>query len=276
MRYIEKDLIFYEIMKYPVPAQSDFFVLWKKIDTKDTYDNKKFSREKEGQYLQNYIEKIKKYSKLYKSIPFVSEIFLCNSISFNALKQDSDIDIFIVAKEKSIWRARFFSMLYFTFLWLKRSLSNKKEKFCLSFYITQDNKNLYPIILKDKVDIYLAYWLAHLVPLYQERLDSWSMYKNNPWFKSYLPNHPEKYCINLWIKTVHGSTKSKEILEKIFGWAFWLLVEKLVKTLRKPILKKKTKALWDKAKRIVISDKMLKFHDDKREEVAQLHEYFIK
>ena len=31
---------------------------------------------------------------MYQSLPFVKEIFLCNSISFNALKRDSDIDLF--------------------------------------------------------------------------------------------------------------------------------------------------------------------------------------
>lgn len=276
MKYIEKDLIFYEIMKYPVPIQSDFFVLWKELKEKNSYDNQKFSRKDKNPYLDSYIQKIEKYEKLYKSIPFISEIFLCNSISFNALKSDSDIDIFIITKKNSIWRARFFSVLYFSFLWLKRSLTNKKGKFCLTFYITENHKNLYPIILKDKADIYLAYRLAHLVPLYQETKENNSLYKENPRFKSYLPNHPQRHCIDLWCKTYYWTTKSKIIIEKIFWGFFGIIVEKIISSIWRPILKNKVKKLWNKWKRIVINNNMLKFHDDKRDEISSLHNYFIK
>ncbi|MDR0650197.1 MAG: hypothetical protein LBG59_02025 [Candidatus Peribacteria bacterium] len=48
--------------------------------------------------MDDYIAEIEKYATLYKSLPFVEEIYLCNSITFNALHQDSDIDLFIIAR----------------------------------------------------------------------------------------------------------------------------------------------------------------------------------
>ena len=82
-------------------------------------------------------------------------------------------------------------------------MTDKKQKFCLSFYVTEDNQNLYPIMI-DKTDIYLSYRLAHLVPLYQnnnknETKDSKhnSIYENNKRLESLMPNHPQEHCISL-------------------------------------------------------------------------------
>jgi len=221
--------------------------------------------------MDKFIEKINKYGKLYQSIPFVKEIFLCNSISFNTLKRDSDIDIFIITKKNSIWRARFFSAIFFKLLWIKRSMTNKKQKFCLSFYITEDHKNLYPIVI-EKTDIYLTYRLAHLVPLYQESLNKNSMFEKNKRFKELIPNHPQKYCIDIWNKIFTWKSKTKKRLEFIFGWIIGQLLEKIIKFIRLPILLNKIKKLWSKWKLIVINNQMLKFHDDIREQVHLLYQ----
>lgn len=194
-------------MDYPIPNQKEFFYFEKKIN-KEIQIEKLFSREKKNPFMNPFINIINKYWKLYKSLPFIQEIFLCNSISFNALKWDSDIDLFIITKQNSIRRARLFSAIFFKVLWLKRSMKNKKQKFCLSFYITQDSKNLYPIML-EKTDIYLTYRLAHLVSLYQESNKNESMYTKNKRFKELLPNHPQDYCINIWNNLFTWKTKLK-------------------------------------------------------------------
>lgn len=276
MVYVTKDLTFYDIMRYPTPTQADFFVYGKKVDIEWAFEKNKFSRPEKNKYMDTFITEINKHGKLYKSLPFVSEIFLCNSITFNALKEDSDIDIFIITKNDAIRRARFFSALFFKILWLKRSLKNKKQKYCLSFYITDDNKNLYPIILPNKTDIYLAYWLAHLVPLYHEDEIAKNIYEYNPWFKSYLPNHLQEYLINIGVDNFSWSTKFKKLFEFIFWWFIWKITENFIKVIRLPILKNKVKKLWNKWKHIVIDDKMLKFHDDIRWKISDIHSQYIR
>jgi hypothetical protein len=269
MGTIEKELTFYKIMDYPVPKQKEFFYFEKKIEKKQKIENW-FSRDNKNQFIDNFIKKINKHWKLYKSLPFVQEIFLCNSISFNSLKRDSDIDLFIITKKNNIWRARLFSAIFFKLLWIKRSMKNKKQKFCLSFYITEDYKNLYPIML-EKTDIYLAYRIAHLVPLYQESKQNETLYTKNQRFKELLPNHPQKYCINIWNQIFIWKTKIKKTIEFIFSGIFGHLIEKMIKFIRIPILTKKINKLWDKKKLIVINDKMLKFHDDIREQIHLLY-----
>ncbi len=255
MGTIDQSLLFYKIMKYPVPTESNIFSLEKKANTQ-SHINRNFSREEKNKYMDKFIDIINKYWKLYKSLPFIQEIFLCNSISFNALKRDSDIDLFIIKKKWHI-------------------LKNKKQKFCLSFYITQDNKNLYPIMI-DKTDVYLTYRLAHLVPLYKESSTHHSIYQNNTRFKSLMPNHPQEYCINIWNKLFTWKTKTKKRLEFIFWWIFGKLIEFIIKTIRVPILIKKINKLWEKWKQIIISNQMLKFHDDIRKQVHLLYQIALK
>lgn len=266
----DQKLLFYEIMNYPVPENSEFFEYWAKKENTNHTLNKNFSREKKNENIDQFITKINRFWNLYKSLPFISEIFLCNSITFNSLKEDSDIDIFIIAKKNKLRRARFFSELYFTILWQKRFKNNKKQKFCLSFYTREDNTNLYPIMLKNKSDIYLWYRLAHLIPLYQEKENNDWIYKANSRFNAMFPNHPQKYCINIWTNLFTWKSIFKKIIEFLFWWLFWKLIEKLIKYIRKPILRYKTKRLWDKWKWIIVNDKMLKFYDDKRYQIASI------
>lgn len=266
----DQKLLFYEIMDYPVPENSEFFEYWAKKENVIFEKNQKFSRNKKNKYIDQFTTKINQFWKLYRALPFISEIFLCNSITFNSLKEDSDIDIFIITKKNKIRRARFFSELYFTIIWQKRFKKHKKQKFCLSFYTREDNTNLYPIMLKNKSDIYLWYRLAHLVPLYQEKENNDWIYKTNPRFSAMFPNHPQKYCINIWTNIFTWKSIFKKIIEFLFGWLFWKIVEQIIKYVWKPILRYKTKKLWDKWKWIIVNDKMLKFYDDKRYQIASI------
>ncbi len=292
-------LVFYKIMKYPIPTNMEYFFFEKKID--NNLKNKVwFSRNEKNKYMDEYIQFINKYWNIYQSIPFIKEIYLCNSISFNALKKDSDIDLFIITQKNSIRRARFFSLLFFVILWLKRWKNIKKDaeasprsltsflsrfsgiwifwnsytvrkKFCLSFYITEDHLNLYNINLP-RSDVYLNYWLAHLIPLYQEQLNSSNIYKKNKRFNITMPNHPQKFCINIWNKTFHWKSNLKKKLEYVFGWFFWNAVEILISSVWIPILSYKTKKLWKKWQWIIINNNMLKFYDDKRFQIHLMYE----
>ena len=280
MGITDKNLLFYKIMKYPVPTESDLFLFEKKIDKEPEISHKdqEFSRDKKNNFMDKFIKKINKHWDLYKSLPFIKEIYLCNSITFNALKRNSDIDLFIVVKKWHMWRARFFSAIFFKLNGLKRSMTDKKQKFCLSFYITEDNQNLYPIII-DKTDVYLSYRLSHLVPLYTQETkkttkDSYNhnIYQNNKRLECLMPNHPQEHCISIWNNHFIWNTKVKKRLEFLFWWFVWNLIELLIKIIRLPILLYKTKKLWTKWNQIIISDKMLKFHDDIRKQIQLIYQ----
>ncbi len=266
----KSDLLFYEIMNYPIPKNWEYFSTEKNNNTPDIKENV-FSREKEDLFMQEYREQIKKHQNIFKKLPWVKEIYLCNSISFNKLNKDSDIDLFIVTQKKCLRRARFLSVIIFSLLWLKRTKSNIKKKYCLSFYITEEAKNLYPINIEN-TDIYLAYRLAHLIPLYQETKNKETIYEHNQRLFSLLPNLPKhKHIINIWLKIFTGKSKTKVWIEKYFSWIIWHIVEFMIKTIRLPILVYKTKKLKEIWKDIVFNDTMLKFYQDKRKKISLLY-----
>lgn len=309
-------LIFYDIMWYPVPSRAQVFELdesdrfgsnqdidwgedWKLIDPS-------FSRDSCNVYMSDYLDIINKYERLYRSIPFVKHIYLCNSITFNALHSYSDIDILIVARHNKIWIARFFSVLLFTIfgirnnakphidikswyrkwddLWLwghdqmadGHAHNSKKQKFCLSFYVDEDNLNFYKILLQP-IDIYFIYWLAHLVPLYtNDRLHLCDIWKHNRRLKDYLPNHALDQEIQIGNKLIVWNNKFKDTVEYIFWSIIGRGVNKIIKFLWMPILTYKLKKLGKKGRWVIISDQMLKFHLDMRKIYLMKYNNWIK
>ena len=281
---IQKYLRFYEIMGYPVPQKAELFFQYsetenikriiKNTDKKETWNW--FSRDQKSKYMDEYLKEIKRLKTTFQSIPFVEQIFLCNSISFNALDENSDIDLFIVTEPGRIRTVKFRSMLLFTLKWAKRFWKKIRKKICLSFFITSDYQNLYPISLSS-LDIYLAYRIAHLVLIYQpDENENNSFFESNKWVKWILPNYQEKQVISLWIKPFRWNTKLKNIMESLWNWLLWNIFEWTVKQFQKAIIRIKRirNPIWNKD--VIISDTMLKFHQDIREKISLKYNLKVK
>ena len=268
-------LRFYEIMDYPVPKNAELFFQYSDTELtnnnkilKDIEKNNSFSWNKKSEYMDEYLKEINRLKTTFKSIPFVEQIFLCNSISFNALDNNSDIDLFIIAQHWRIRTVKFRSMILFALKWAKRIWKNSRKKICLSFFITSNSQNLYPISLPT-LDVYLAYWIAHLVLIYQptEKINN-SFFENNKWVKWILPNYQEKQTISLWINPFIWNTKLKKIIESLWNWLLWNMFEVIIKYIQKAIINLKImlNPIWNKD--VITSDTMLKFHQDIREKVS--------
>ena len=93
-------------MNYPVPKNTELFFQYsdtertsaKKLLKEIEEQENSFSRDQKSEYMDEYLKEIKRLKSTFQSIPFIEQIFLCNSISFNALDKNSDIDLFIIAE----------------------------------------------------------------------------------------------------------------------------------------------------------------------------------
>ncbi|MDR0607901.1 MAG: hypothetical protein LBG52_06255 [Candidatus Peribacteria bacterium] len=272
---IQPYLQFYFLMQYPVPSDMERFFVEKKMK-RGTPISSLFSWKHKSPLLDAYLEEIAKHSKLYQSLPFVETIYLCNSLTFNALHQESDIDLFIVAQPGRIWLAKFWAMWIFMFTGLKYSLGKKSKKFCLSFFITSTHQNLYALSLPN-LDIYLCYWIQHLVPLYQAGSEkAFQIYAKNKWVKGVLPNYPEQQSIFLGNQVVSGVSKFKRFVEWLGRGVLGDLGEFFVKYLQLLVIR--LKIMWDpeRNKDVVTTDHMLKFHQDIREKISLKYRMLIK
>ena len=284
---IEKHLLFYEIMWYPLPTDIKQFAYLpskkiidqykKNTDNTEIGNNEKKkkttpTRTKVWTHTEILRKKITKRSWLYKSLPFVEHIYVCNSLSFNAAHEWSDIDLFIITTQWYIWRARIRSLLLLFLLWIKRSHKHHQGKFCLSFYMSEDAADLRSIKLPYG-DIYLCYRLQHLIPLYsRSKKNKNFIYQHNKRIKEYFPFHTGNHIINIELPHYYWSTIFKKVIEKATHNSIGKGIQYVLKSLWLPILVYKKRKLQEKNRWIIISNTILKFHGDIRKKIQFLYE----
>jgi len=203
---------------------------------------------------QKLWEVTRKYTQLFSKVPGIQCICVCNSLAMNACHKDSDIDLFIITKKNRLWTARIAITLILFLLWKRKTSKKHAGQFCLSFFISEEEPSLKNIALKD--DIYLLYWLETLTPIVNK----------NHAFEKFIEEN-QKWCgiHNIHIDQKNSTPFSQETHK--FWTSFWDYCEKLLKSIFLPRTEKNFQKLW-KPSWVVISDTMLKFHDqDKRKEI---------
>ena len=265
---------FYEVLGYPIPLNSSVFAYQQKINPEKSGEKSDFwshwidfSREKESSYHKEYLTFVKKWSWLYKQFPFVDAIYLANSMSFNGLHADSDIDLFVVAQERRVWLARFFMTLMMWIYSIKRRGKTIRKRFCLSFFVDRNKQNLEQLLLHER-DIYLPYWIAHLVPVYLHRCAL--IYSHNLWIQSFLPNWTRQQHISLGMHPSLGTGIFREIIEICFYWwigdFFEYCIQKIWSLRIRYLIAKKPEL----HRGVLYTESILKFHNDKRNQYSEL------
>lgn len=200
------------------------------------------------------------------AVPGVEAIFICNTVAAGWPSVNSDIDLLVVVKPGRLWLTRFLFTITTMVLTKRRHDHRVADHLCLSFYLTRDHLNLAEV-RGSSPDIYLIYWLQQLIFLSGDPLVLTELAKANNWVREYTPNCMAlKYGIEP-LGTVSGFGRLvKQIGESLcFGW-----LEKGVRQFQKSRIDSKPHA---SAPAVVISDHMLKFHEqDKREEYQRIWE----
>lgn len=224
--------------------------------SKDEY--KKFRKyldikDEPSQLENNFINKAYKYINYIKWLPWLKMVWIWNSVSMNSANIESDIDLYIVSRENTMWINRILISLIFQILWVRKTEKKHTWMFCLSFFSTSkwmDFSNW-----KIENDIYLYFWILYFKPLlsYNKSYDLF-IEKNSNWIDindyTDLIKENKKYIIyskntkeTIFLKYIY--TKLDLVVKKIF----------LPKTLRH--FKKLWKPYW-----IIVNDDLLKFHDN--------------
>lgn len=199
---------------------------------------------------------------LFSFFPQIQMVALCNSRAMGEADENSDIDLFIITKKGNLWTARFIVTVLSFLLgirrrnthWLeKRSpeyIKRTKNKFCLSFFISEEVLSLESIRLQPN-DPYLDRWIYTLVPLVNKNA-TYEHFMESNWVEpTYSPVNPSWRIFCIKLGHIFGFLSLFEsIIKKL-----WLL--RTMKT-----YEKLGKPWW-----VVISDTMLKFHDNDQREV---------
>ncbi|MFH0952315.1 MAG: hypothetical protein V1838_03960 [Patescibacteria group bacterium] len=207
-------------------------------------------------------------AKILRTAPFVKLIAVCNTLAINNVKRDSDIDFFIVTEDDRLWTNRFAVTGALEARDLRRHGNKVSDRICLSFYLTKGAIDFRPIMLH-QADPYFAFWIAQLVPLYDN--GGWqSLIHNNHWLENIMPNalaDPLKPRIqdNQW---TWGLRSAREFF--LNNW-FGDKIEKYLRQVQQFKMKSNAGSVADEPdNRVMISKSVLKFHEkDRREEYRE-------
>ena len=212
--------------------------------------------------------------RIFKYLPFIKLVAVCNSLGMNNANEESDVDLFIITEANRIWLSRLFLIAVIFILGLRPPKDKAKDKICLSYYITAEHLDLSDTrILAD--DIYLIFWLATLTKLYERDDYLAKFYQANLWLKKYLPN----------FQVVEPGYR-RRLEDKFFNLRVYKLGEficqgengdyfdYLAKKLQLKYMSQKKKDLAVSQKNwVIINDTILKFHiNDRRQYFLNLFE----
>lgn len=194
-------------------------------------------------------DKIARLKTIAKKIPEISDVFLVNSYALGALKPTSDIDLLVVTHPKALWWARLQLTVQLELAGIRRKPGHIEEQICLSFFSAENHLDMSKISLEN--DIYLAYWSTQIQPLLHKSEHAW--WQQNQWLRAFFP---------AFDKTASSSRNAH--LPKISPLAHF--ANALVRIPMKIRAQHRAQQLGAKSS-IIISDSMLKFHNEDRREL---------
>ena len=277
-KHILKTICFYNIFDYPLTP----IEIWQTIETKtelnDIYNelnniDKNLLSTKHGFYFLKNRESIintrnerynhtirkitraHKISNLLKHLSSIKLIALGNLIGTHNLKNNSDIDLFIITETGTIWTTRFIATSLMKLLRLRPTKTNQKDKICLSFFITEKSLALNQLKI-DKHDHYFTHWLANLYPIYSCNQAYEKLIGANAWLHHQLPNWKPiktnpKYKIDHQVEFANDIPHPPKF-------------EKRLKSFQINKFPQEIKIQSNQNTNVIINDNVLKFHTNDR------------
>jgi predicted nucleotidyltransferase len=293
---ILKTIVYYDIFNYPLSAVELWQWLWKykcklselvfclennevlkrQIETKngfyflkgrkDLLNTRKIRRD----YSVSKWKIALRAVKSLRTIPFVQTIILCNSIAYFNAEETSDIDFFIIIKDRYLWLTRFLITITLHFLKIRRHGNKINDRICLSFYITDSPLNLEDLAYKK--DVHFYYWLLHFVPIFDNGTYKYFL-EENKWLKEYIPRAKNWDVVDNWKIEDNIFTKFyRNFWERVLNNSLGNFLNLILKRIQ---LFKMSKNKFSQAQKdntnVVIKDTILKFHEeDNRKKIRDL------
>lgn len=210
------------------------------------------SSEESARQSEKYRRKAQLFLPFLRFLPGVRAVAVVNTVAFDTATAASDIDLLVVAQKGRIWTARVFTTIFLQILGLRRHGKKIAGRFCLSFFVDEDNLDFSRFKLP--FDPFLAFWCASLRPLFGRTVFAEFARLNATWVK-------KEVAVSLRFATEKIAPDGR------FGAPAFL--ENFLRQLFLKRTQKKAAQLKNPAGTIVAAG-ILKFHDhDRRAEIAQ-------
>ncbi len=203
-------------------------------------------------------KRVKRYGNRLNAVPFVRMIAVCNNLAFGKVDENSDIDLFVIARAGRLFTVRFLITAILQLSAVRRHGKKIKGRFCLSFFVDDNFLDLSPIKIEE--DIYLAYWTRNFVPLIDDGVSK-EFVEANKWTEDYFENL-EEFEIDR-SRIFHQSVKMKiiqNVVKTILNGKFGDFFEKKLKNWQLKRARKKAKSA-NQGAGLLIGEHVLKFHN---------------
>jgi len=195
--------------------------------------------------------KLRRAIRLFQLIGAVECVCAANTMAWWHTTRASDIDLFIVTQPGRMWTSRLLLVTPFLFFG-HRPGQKGSDPFCFSFFSTADAFQMESLKIASK-DYYLAYWVKSLVPVFDGANVVLELSALNKWADALLPNARAR-----GVHPLHrASLRMRLPLAP-------RLLEPVARALQRRRFPRVLRELANKDSRVVITDGMLKFHDNDR------------
>jgi len=290
---IVKTIIWFDMFNYPLRAEEvlwylydesgsesrlsdiqsdlDALVAIKRLQSKDGYyflpgrDNLVEVRKERHKESLKKISLARSATLLLRILPFVKSVILCNVLGYLNAKPADDIDFLVITTGGRIWTARWYATGFFKIFGLRPTKKQTADKFCFSFYISANDLNIKNITLVS--DPYMIWWLAGLLPLYDQAGYFRQLLEANSWVTKYLPNVMLRYAGSEIYKF---KVKNKfQGIKKFFENIHFVWCERFYRLIQCRIMPRGLTSKINEKRGVIITDSMLKFHlIDRRQDFA--------
>ena len=204
-----------------------------------------------------------KHLFIFRLTPFLKTVSIGNTLAMGFPQQNSDIDLLVITEKNRLFTARAFLTFFVQIFGMRRGGKKIRGRFCLSFFISENSLNLEKIKIAED-DLYLAFWIATLVPILGNASE---FFAANTWVRKIFPN--------LKLTTIQQKSPKKNLWEKILSGRFGDFLERILRDWQ---LKRATgKQKNHKKNAVIISKQMLKFHEtDKRQDFLKQWESRVR
>lgn len=221
------------------------------------------TRQRRYRLAEPKFRKARTVAGLLRFLPSVRLVAVCNSLAISNADGRSDIDLFVIVRPRLLWATRLITVGVLAALGLRPKGESHADKVCMSFFVSERGLDLSRVAAGPD-DVYLRYWIASLVPIYDARGDAGGVFadflEENAWVADRVPG-------------ALAARRDRADAPPRWIAAFLPLLRRLepaAKRLQMRRFPREIRGLANLDSRVVVSDDMLKFHvTDRREEYAR-------
>ncbi len=211
--------------------------------------------------------KLRRAALFFRLLPAVEAVAAANTLAWWHTTAQSDIDLYITTKPNRLWSSRFFLVLPFLLTGHRpHGLSRPplRDPFCFSFFSTTQALQLEALKWSPQ-DYYLAFWIKSLVPIFDRADVLAHLGALNKWANVMFPNAR--------MRRVHPLHHPRKTICVPIQWAVF---EPLFRWMQRRRFPNVLRELANKDSRVVISDDLLKFHEnDRRQSFLQRYQDLV-